>query len=97
MRSRILLLPVLAVAATGCLAQALKVTPTENPEIKAELLFTHEGCRIFRFRDGNLPVYYADCSGGKAPSASVSWRRACGKNCSRPVLVTTAENPQPAR
>jgi hypothetical protein len=91
MRARILWwilsLPLLG----GCLATPVAVANTENPELAAELMFSHDGCRIYRFRDGGQPVYWADCRGPDGGSASTAWRRRCGKNCSRPVLMTTAE------
>jgi hypothetical protein len=85
----------LALASTSleaCYASPLHSAATDNPEVHAELLFTHDGCRIYRFRDAWARVYYADCrgpSGSESVSSSTSWNESCGRNCTRPVLVTT--------
>jgi hypothetical protein len=96
MRSLSLSLLLAVAPLTGCLATAVGVAKTENPNVKIELLFTHEGCRIFRFHDGALPIYYADCRGPAASSATASWRAPCGKGCSRPMMLTTLGGVEPA-
>jgi hypothetical protein len=89
----VLLLLALALSSVGCLATPVGVSRTENPNISAELLFTHDGCKIYRFRDGPVPVYYADCRSpaGASTSTSTSWHIQCGKNCERPMLLSTAQ------
>jgi hypothetical protein len=76
---------VVAVSMAGCMATAAAVHKTDNKEFNAELLFTHEGCRIYRFRDGYREIYYADCRG----PASTAWSEPCGKGCVRPEMVVT--------
>jgi hypothetical protein len=67
----------------GCLAQPLAVMGTANPSVPVELMFEHDGCRVYRFRDAERPVYYTDCRG------STAWEVSCGRNCTRPVHVAT--------
>ena len=50
-------------------------------------LFTHEGCTVFRFMDGNRRRYFARCDGIAAQSTT-TWQESCGKNCTRPVEVS---------
>lgn len=49
---------------SGCYGEAQEVAQTENPNFQVELLFEHEGCRVYRFRDGNLH-YYVRCLTGQ--------------------------------
>jgi hypothetical protein len=89
------LMPVLAaVALTGCLAPAIQSHSTENEAINVELLFTHDGCRVYRFRDGSAPIYYTDCRASAAQDSATStgWRVSCGRGCTRFVSVSTAMN-----
>ena len=65
---------------TGCaLAKPLSTQPTNNEEITIEKLFDHDGCTVYRWRDGNLPRYYAKCSG--ATTVTTAWDGSCGKSC----------------
>lgn len=59
---RALLLAVLL--AVGCTKSPVSVDKTNNPEVPVELLFEHEGCRVFRFYDTGRPHYFASCLGG---------------------------------
>ncbi len=36
---------------------------TLNPDIELELLFEHDGCKIYRFSDVGRSIYYTDCRG----------------------------------
>ena len=73
---RFLVLP-LALASAGCFAQPLATMPTNNAEIQVDLLFEHDGCRIYRFRDINYH-YFAKCN-GVGPNASILPDK-CGKS-----------------
>ena len=66
------------VATTGCLAEPIATAPTNNAGIQVDLLFEHDGCRVYRFRDVSYH-YYAKCGGGAGPNASVLPDR-CGKS-----------------
>lgn len=48
----------------GCTGDPQDVSPTSNDQYKVDLLFEHEGCRVYRFRDGNDRIYYAHCQHG---------------------------------
>lgn len=54
----------------GCRGDAIKVISTENPDFKVEKLFTHEGCTVYRFVDGNV-VYYSNCNNGSSTQWNV--------------------------
>ena len=65
-----------ALASSGCLAQPIMTTQTSNPGIQVDLLFEHDGCRMYRFMDGGYH-YFARCD-GMGPSATVLPDK-CGK------------------
>lgn len=55
---------VLMLGMAGCTETKPQETKdSSNPDIKVELLFEHEGCRVYRFHDNDEPVYYANCEG----------------------------------
>jgi len=64
----------------GCSKAPISSKETNNKNIKVELLFTHNGCNIYRFTD-ERHVYFSDCSQNFKTSHSES----CGKNCTRTV------------
>lgn len=70
----------------GCSGRApISSSPTNNPEIKVDLMFEHEGCRVYRVEGNfnNYSLYYTDCN-------SVHWIESypCGKTtCTRPRSV----------
>ena len=80
-----------ALTVSGCYAEAVKVSDTDNAQIKAELLFTHDGCRIYRFLDGSRPIYYADCRAVAGPKVSTMWQQSCGKNCIQAQMMWGAD------
>ncbi len=72
------------------LAQPLSRYQTDNKEIVVDTLFNHDGCTVYRFRDGgSTPRYLAKC----ATAATVSWDESCGKNCVANHSITTANEP----
>lgn len=46
---------------------------TVGKDFTVETLFTHEGCTVYRFRDG-YNRYFTNCKG------DTSWSESCGKN-----------------
>jgi hypothetical protein len=50
-----------------------------NPEIRVELLFEVDGCKVYRFYDGGTPRYFTKCN--DSSSSSVGWTESCGKHC----------------
>lgn len=76
----------------GTSIPAQKILTTSNKDVKVELLFEIDGCKVYRFYDSangslyNSAKYFTKCAG----SSSVSWLESCGKNCVREVEVQTA-------
>jgi hypothetical protein len=50
---------------TGCMAQHPIVTQVtqNNQDYKVAYLFEHDGCKVYRFYDGGLSVYFTNCNG----------------------------------
>jgi hypothetical protein len=71
------LLFIAVVATTGCLTEPLATVPTNNAGIQVDLLFEHDGCRVYRFRDISYH-YFAKCDGA-GPNASILPDQ-CGKS-----------------
>ena len=79
----------LALLMAGCGAAPISSTMTDNPEgVKLDLLFTHEGCKMYRFMDNGHFHYFADCRG------TVTSTESCGKGCSRTDSVQTTKESQ---
>ena len=74
---RKLLLPFLSIVLGGCAAEPVATAPTNNANIEVDLLFEHDGCRVYRFRDLGYH-YFARCDGA-GPNATVLPER-CGKS-----------------
>lgn len=77
MRTILLVTAVIALAA--CEAPSVSKSPTNNAAVPVELLFEHEGCRVYRFQDAGRNHYFTNCTG----SAVSTRTRSCGKNCFR--------------
>lgn len=45
----------------GCKGQAKE--SIQEGDFKVELLFEKDGCKMYRFKDGNRYIYWSDCSG----------------------------------
>lgn len=56
-------LGLMAAILIGCDSNPISTEPTNNSEVKVELMFEHEGCRVYRFYDGGYPIYYTKCDG----------------------------------
>lgn len=84
MRVLIVLFSVLAV---GCMQPPVQVQGTNNANIDVEQLFTHDGCRVYRFRDGGIH-YFVRCDG--AVSQQTMSMKSCGKNCTYEESIATA-------
>ena len=69
--------------------QACSETPVKSDVVgngvDLDLLFEHDGCRVYRFYDYKNPHYFTDCRG------SISDRRSCGKNCTREESIETVK------
>lgn len=53
---------VLLLALTACQENAKSIQQTDNSNFQVDLLFEHDGCKVYRFYD-HRSVYYTDCSG----------------------------------
>lgn len=78
---RVLLLALLLV---GCQEPAQRTEKSSNHNIKVELLFEHDGCKVYRFNDGSTH-YFAKCP----MSVTVSDVKDCGEDCSYHEEVQT--------
>ena len=77
MRKILALLILLPLAA--CDSDPVSSAATDNQQVKVDLLFTHDGCKVYRFHDGGYNHYFSDCRG----STTTSWTQYCGKGCYR--------------
>jgi len=77
---------------TACVAPALRATASDNAAVSVEYLFTHDGCRVYRFLDGHYH-YFVRCDPPVTPAATFD-TRSCGKNC---VVEETIPTVTPAR
>ncbi len=67
----------------GCGRAPVSTSRTNNPEVPVDLLFEHDGVKVYRFYDNGHTVYYTDARGATA------WEQSQGKT-SFPVRVETA-------
>ena len=56
-----LFLIALLLAIASCAKEPLSEEKTDNGEIKISLLFTHDGCSMYRFRDDGEYRYFTKC------------------------------------
>ena len=75
---------------TGCSKDPVSSESTNNPQVPVELMFEHEGCRIYRFHDGGRRHYFVRC---RNEIASTSSTQRCGKHCRRDELISTEVTP----
>jgi hypothetical protein len=52
------LLIMLALVICSCEIPALEMRRSNNPHVNVELLFEHEGVKVYRFIDGGKPHYF---------------------------------------
>jgi hypothetical protein len=74
------ILVALAFFTVACSKEGLFTKQTDNHEFNVDLLFEHDGCRVYRFRDGGYNRYFTNCKG------STSWIERSGKT-SKPRSV----------
>jgi|SRR6185437_12839664 len=70
----------------GCEVSAVATVKTNNPNMKVDFLFEHEGCRVYRFSDNGNDHYYAKCANGSFTSSEIPQ----GKT-TRPEEIPTGE------
>ena len=69
----------------GCVNEPIATAPSNNADIRVDELFTHDGCTVFRFKDGPYH-YYVRCTHQPAATATVS---CIGKNCQDDDTIQT--------
>lgn len=80
----------IAVLLGGCSEEdPVSVSRTDNPAFNVGLLFEHDGCRVYRFRDGHHYIYFARCVDGQVRTTWDETRRHGKTSSSRPVSVET--------
>ena len=60
----LLTIALLALALAGCERHPQETAETSNTDYQIELLFEHDGCRVYRFSDGGHR-YYTHCHDGQ--------------------------------
>lgn len=77
---------ILLMLLVGCeVADPIEIHRTDNAQVPVSLLFTHEGCKIYRFGDDGQYRYFVKCSNGDASTSSDHIEN-CGKNCRHTVV-----------
>lgn len=83
-------LAIVLAACAGCSKASVGAPiPTNNPELELELLFEHDGCKVYRFYDSGHSRYWSDCRG----RVHGGYNQSCGKGCTRfePDEVETSQ------
>lgn len=58
-----IMLLLLIICSTGCNNHADAAQVIQKGSFQLELLFEEDGCKMYRFYDGNRYVYWANCKG----------------------------------
>jgi hypothetical protein len=74
---------------SACYSDGLETRTTDNEKFKIEMLFTVEGCRVYRFFDAGRSHYFSRCSN---TSSAVTSTKDCGKGCTYPEEIRTEED-----
>lgn len=48
---------------SGCASEPIETTQSNNGNIRLDLLFEQDGCKMYRFADGGRYIYWSPCSG----------------------------------
>jgi hypothetical protein len=59
---KLFFLCITALLFSSCAKEAQESKSSSNPNIPVQLLFEHEGCKVYRFYDNGRAIYYSDCS-----------------------------------
>lgn len=62
----------------GCSVDPELTEKTSNNNIKLDLLFEKDGCKIYRFKDAGHYIYWTNC-GGNISRGNISWTQSSGK------------------
>lgn len=80
---RFVFLAALVLFIAGCVKDPVLTSKTNNADIEVELLFEHDGCRVYRFHDAGRAIYFV--KGG----SDVRWNT--GKHGNETNSVQTVE------
>ncbi len=61
----------LSIVSFSCTRPALETVNSSNPNIELELIFEKDGCKMYRFYEGNRYIYWVDCRGQVVSSYDV--------------------------
>ncbi len=84
---RALALCLLVIPLSACVTDPLATSPSNNPDLHVDTLFTHEGCTVYRFHDLGYH-YYVRCADAP-PRATVSTFTCRGKGCVNEDAIPT--------
>jgi hypothetical protein len=79
-----------ALPLVACVNEPVASMPSTNRDMDVDLLFTHDGCSVYRFKDGTYH-YYVRCDGvpAEAAAATLSCRsKGCGYDDTIPTLAS---------
>lgn len=75
---------------TGCEKQPISSQQTDNVNFQVDLLFSKDGCNVYRFYDQGRSIYFVKCDNGNLQTQSTF---SCGKNCiDRDIIQTINKN-----
>lgn len=60
---RIIIIAFLFLILFSCANDPQATFDLNNSEIRLDLLFEHDGCKVYRFYDNGQAVYWSDCRG----------------------------------
>ena len=78
------LILLLLVAAAGCREEypPIRTDSTENRSVPVALLFTKDGCNVYRFYDVGEARYFVTCPQARQIGEAIGGeKRSCGKGC----------------
>jgi|LakMenEpi03Aug12_release.lakeMendotaPanAssembly.Ray.scaffolds.fasta_scaffold557286_2 hypothetical protein len=76
----------IALIFASCKREAQKQVQSTNSNFNVELLFEVDGCKVYRFRDGENYKYFTNCKG------SVSWDDTKTQQSGKTTQTTTEHN-----
>lgn len=79
---KIVALFTLFLALAGCTKDPIKTESSNNADVPVDLLFEHDGCKVYRFKDGGYNIYYTKCQ----QSSQTAWNTA--QMVGKTVIIT---------
>ena len=81
---KISLIAICSLGLFACHNDPISTIQTDNNKIKIDKLFTHDGCTVYRFLDGNY-IYWVHCPNSGDESTMWTTEESCGKSCVKTV------------